>query len=131
MGLVSMGGAEKTGNAKGQDLGLDVGGCFCVNTVPEPAFWGLCCHSLMIVTLVELVAWRRPPILLFLSSYSLAPFITEIITSSLTPPKPNTAQPERLKLLCFLPLLSPDLPLPPLAPRNSVVPLFVQQSVFD
>lgn len=61
MGLVSMGGAGKLGNAKEQDLGLDVGGCFCVTRVPEPAFWGLRCHSLMIATLGELVARRGPP----------------------------------------------------------------------
>lgn len=105
MGLQQVRGAEGGKGRRRQGLGL-LGGNSCLSghiswvglLAPPPS------HCPMTVILMELDVWEGTPILLFLSSDSLAPLITEIVILSPTHPKPKTTKSESL---CCPPLPSP------------------------
>lgn len=129
MGLQQVRGAEGGKGRRRQGLGL-LGGNSCLSghiswvglLAPPPS------HCPMTVILMELDVWEGTPILLFLSSDSLAPLITEIVILSPTHPKSKTTKSE--SLCCPPPSLS-QIHLFPLVLHDSTGPLVIPGEICD
>lgn len=123
MGMVSVGQAEMIGNAKGQDLGLLWGTVYCVTTFLGLAFW---CPPWWSWMPQRTSSTHSLP---SFSSYSLAPFITEIFVLSPTVPQTQTTKPQSFSATSPFPL--PGLPLFPLVLHNSAISLIIPRAIFD